>query len=64
MKFWIAGLILNLDTVFPKLTLVMSLFSASVQPVSFANGQTDGARDSCDRTIYCFIDHEYHPEIT
>lgn len=26
MKFWIAGLILNLDIVFPKLTLVMSLF--------------------------------------
>lgn len=36
-------------------------FSASMQPVSFASGQTDGARDSCDQTTYCFIDHEYHP---
>lgn len=31
-------------------------FSASVQSVTFASGQTDGARDSCDQTACCFID--------
>lgn len=37
-----------------------SSFSASVQSVIFASGQTDGARDNCDQTCR-FIDHGYLP---
>lgn len=63
MKFWIAGLILDLDTVFSKTHASHASFSASVQSVTFASGQTDGARDSCDQTACCFIDHKYLPGI-
>lgn len=60
MKFGIDGLILNLDS-FSQTHASHVSFSASVQLVSFASGQTDGTRDGCDQTTYCFIDHEYHP---
>lgn len=38
-------------------------FSASEWSVTFASGQTNGARDSCDQTACCCIDHEYLPGI-